>query len=621
MTARSWPPFRGPADLLDVESVPLAERNLPESTYALVCEAEAHWPERPALNILPGAAQWEQPEVWTFSDVARAVRQCANAFAAEGISGTDAVTLMSANTGLMLTAMLGAQVAGVAAPVNPALRPDAVTELARASRAKVIVAAGPELDHATWVNARAAAEAVPVSALYALRPDGVRTPAPQLTPLPGVKVAYLEHLLQSQPDDRLICPQPAPSVTASAFHTGGTTGAPKLAAHTHANEVAMAWSLALLLSDAPERSTVLAGLPLFHVNAFLVTGLAPMFRGHPVLWLGPAGFRDPAVYQYFWKIVEHHQIAAMSAVPTVYGVLADTSVDADISSLRIAAVGATPLPAAVRQRWFARTGVALREGYGLTEAACVSAAAPSNDAPSGSVGLRLPYQRIVAVAHDEEGQYRELPAGQSGQLIIQGPNVFPGYLTARGTLDTGALLPDGALLTGDLGSVDADGHVYLAGRAKDIIIRGGHNIDPAAIEDAMLAHPAVTGAAAVGQPDEHSGEVPVVYVTTNGTADVEELRRWAQDTIAETAAVPKDVYLIAAIPLTPIGKPYKPMLRCDAANRAVHAALIAASVAVDPSTRAGDRRIFEQAVSQPVQKSLNSKGTEIGHDQEQKPRG
>jgi fatty-acyl-CoA synthase len=136
-------------------------------------------------------------------------------------------------------------------------------------------------------------------------------------------------------------------------------------------------------------------------------------------------------------------------------------------------------------------------------------------------------------------------------------------------------LRDGWLDTGDLGSVDADGFIRLAGRAKDLIIRGGHNIDPATIEDALLAHPAVAAAGAVGRPDAHAGEVPVAFValTPGARASAEELLAWAAERVPERAAAPRHVEIVDEIPLTAVGKPYKPELRRRAAERAAREAL------------------------------------------------
>ena len=150
---------------------------------------------------------------------------------------------------------------------------------------------------------------------------------------------------------------------------------------------------------------------------------------------------------------------------------------------------------------------------------------------------------------------------------------------------------DGWLDTGDLGTVDADGFVRLTGRAKDLIIRGGHNIDPAVIEEALLAHPAVSPAAAVGRPDRHAGEVPVAYVSLHPSASAgeEELRAWAADVVPEAAAAPKEVHIVDALPLTDVGKIFKPALRADVARRLVAGELTATglSARVIPASGAG----------------------------------
>ena len=177
---------------------------------------------------------------------------------------------------------------------------------------------------------------------------------------------------------------------------------------------------------------MLGGLPLFHVNALIVTGIAPMFGGARVVWPGPGGYRDPALYERFWKIVEHYQIAAMSAVPTVYGMLARLPVDADIGSLRLPIVGASPLPSAVREGFARRTGVRLLEGYGLTEATCASTWTRPGEDRTGSVGRALPGQQVKAVRIGDDGSWAGCAPGETGVLAIGGPAVFAGYLTDPG---------------------------------------------------------------------------------------------------------------------------------------------------------------------------------------------
>jgi fatty-acyl-CoA synthase len=310
----------------------------------------------------------------------------------------------------------------------------------------------------------------------------------------------------------------------------------------------------------------------------VVTLLAPLFNGHHVVWAGPLGYRDPALFTHFWRLVERYRVTAMSAVPTVYAALAARPVDADISSLRLAIVGASPLPPAVRDSFRSTTGLALVEGYGLTEATCVSALNFPDHSRPGAVGLRLPYVQMKVVGIDPAGRWVELKPGQIGTLAIKGPAVFPGYVNGRGPegplLDDMGKVRDGWLDTGDLARID-DGFVYLTGRSKDLIIRGGHNIDPAVIENTLLTHPAVTGAQAVGRPDIHSGEVPVAFVTLTPGAVLSsrELRDWARDHVPEQAAAPKAVTVLDALPVTHVGKAFKPALRALATRDAVAEAL------------------------------------------------
>jgi fatty-acyl-CoA synthase len=326
-------------------------------------------------------------------------------------------------------------------------------------------------------------------------------------------------------------------------------------------------------------SVAFAALPLFHVNALVVTLLAPLFKGQRVVWAGPLGYRDSTLFANFWKVVERYRLSYLSGVPTIYAVLADRPVDADISSLRFALVGASPLPPSVRKAFEAATGVPLMEGYGLTEATCASARSFVDYPLPGSVGQRLPYQRVKAIRVDDDGDWADLPNGEVGVLAIGGPTVFPGYVVDRdhaGPVLSGlGKLREGWLDTGDVGRVDNDGFVHLAGRAKDLIIRGGHNIDPAVIEDALMAHPAVTAAQAVGRPDAHAGEVPVAFVSlaVGATVTSAELRAWAADRVPEQAAAPKAVTVLEALPVTHVGKPFKPALRAEATREAVVDAL------------------------------------------------
>ncbi|MEV0248870.1 acyl-CoA synthetase [Nocardia sp. NPDC050712] len=565
-----WPRYTGPDDLAAIEAVPLERRGLPESTYALLRRAATIWPERTAITVLPEAARWREPLCRSYSELLADVHRYANLLHTLGVGRQDAVALLAPNCAALVPALLAAQLAGIAAPINGALAPAHTAELLRRSGARVVITAGPELAPDTWATAQGLAARGAVDALLVLRPTGAVTPPPALGAVDGVRVEYLDVRAATQESARFLGTPPAAEDLAALFHTGGTTGVPKLAAHRHLGEVANAWMLAAN-AVFDEDSAIFAALPLFHVNALVVTLLAPLFRGQPVVWAGPQGYRDLGLYADFWKIVAHYRIATMSAVPTVYAVLAQCPVDADISSLRYAAVGASPLPSAVRERFQAHTGVTLVEGYGLTEATCATARGFPDAPRPGAVGQRMPYQRVAVVRRRESGQWEELPLGTAGVLMISGPTVFAGYVTGHDEhghrLEGLGVLVDGWLDTGDLACLDSDGFIRLRGRAKDLIIRGGHNIDPATIEDALLTHPQVAAAAAVGRPDVHAGEVPVAYVAVTGDVSEAELVAWAADRVHERAAAPRTVSILAALPVTDVGKPYKLGLRADATRR------------------------------------------------------
>jgi fatty-acyl-CoA synthase len=568
---------------------------LPESAYQLLLDAAGAWPDAVATQWIPDPGDYTRCLDCTYAELAGTVTRIANALTALGVRRTDAVTLSSANTSMLYAATLAAQAVGIAAPVNPALSGERIAELIRRTGSRVLVAAGPELDPQLWLRLLEVARQAGMTAVLALRPDGARGTPPALGPAGDAPadgtpngrapvVAYLDEMIAGQPDSHLAgADQPEADDLAAFVHTGGTTGAPKVAAHTHANQLACGRGISLCSGLAPGEG-MLGGLPLFHVNALIVTGIAPMFSGARVVWPGPAGYRDRALYARFWKIVEHYQIAAMSAVPTVYATLAQVPVDADISSLRVPIVGAAPLPSSVREDFAAHTGLHLLEGYGLTEATCASTWTRPGEERPGSVGRVLPGQQIKAVRIGD-GSWADCAPGETGVLVIGGPAVFAGYVTDPGLggprVSREGVVHDGWLDTGDLGMVDAGGFVHLTGRAKDLIIRGGHNIDPQIIEDGLLRHPAVRAAVAVGRPDRHSGEVPVAYVVPAdpGRFDETELLAWASTAIDEPAARPKRIYPMTEIPVTAVGKPFKPALLADAAVRAITEALTAAGLA------------------------------------------
>src|SRR5882757_339423 len=587
-TAGERPLVLTPADLPAVEAVPLDERDLPASTYDLLGRAADRYADQPALYLLGESADWRNAPLWTYRELFAQVTRAANLYHSLGLTPGTPVALLLPNSGATHAALFGAQAAGIANPVNPMLAAEHIAAILTLTRAQILVAAGPSLDPEIWDRAVRTAHTLP--GLRALVSGGG---AP--TDRPAGYAGDFAELASRQPGDRLIGSyRPGPGDLAAYFHTGGTTGVPKVAPHTHRNEVYTAWVLGCS-GGLGEDAVSLAGLPLFHVNAVHVTGLAPFLHGRPVVNLGPRGFRDKALMADFWRIVEHYRVTGFSAVPTVYAMLPPIPDDVDIASLRAGGVGAAPLPKTVRDHFESGTKVPMMEGYGLTEATCATAITPAYGPRAGSVGLRLPYQRVKAVLLDSaERPVADCAARQTGVLAVAGPNVFPGYLTAGpdGPVpEPSGKIFDDWLLTGDLGRVDEDGYVYLTGRAKDLIIRGGHNIDPGPIEESLLGHPDITSAAVIGAPDAHAGEVPVAYVTlaAGALATEAELCAWAALRAPEPAAAPKAIHVIEALPLTEVGKVFKPALLQDAIREVITAELDRAGLAarIEMSVREG----------------------------------
>ena len=258
-------------------------------------------------------------------------------------------------------------------------------------------------------------------------------------------------------------------------------------------------------------------------------------------------------------------MSVLAAVPTVIATLLSTEAAAgDSASVRMLLTGGSPLPTELAGAFEKRFGIPVRNIFGMTECAGVVGIEPCL-APrtAGSCGIALPYTEVQAVRADGSG----CASGEPGILRLRGPNVGPGYTDAR--RNAGVFGDDGWLVSGDIGHVDAEGRIFVTGRAKDLIIRSGHNIDPQAIEEALLSHPAVALAAAVGAPDEYAGELPVAFVVLKpgATAGSDDLMRHAQACIAERPAMPKRIDLVDTLPMTAIGKVYKPALRARACER------------------------------------------------------
>lgn len=563
-----------PAGIQSIEDVRALEQlgswqsRLPASnTYDLLRLACQKHGKKTALQFLT-SGQSDAPTVrQTYTELMQSIHKAANALYAVGVRADSPVAILLPNLLENHWVLWGAQAAGIASPINPMLEADYIARICQETQAQVLTVLAPMQGSDIWAKVIKVVQAVPsIRQVLVVRPgnQGVLDLPALAAELcrETVQVHDFHNLLQDAVGDRLVSGRLiSPQDPCAYFHTGGTTGYPKVAVHTHLNEAFLAWNLeALFESD----QVLLCGLPLFHVNGAIVTGLSAFYCGFEVILLTAGGFRTPGILDNFWALANRFKATSFSAVPTIYATLAQKPLPVGgLQTLRRGVCGAAPLPLQVANHFEEATGIRIYEGYGLTEGTCVSTSNPLSGQPKlGTVGLRLPYQDLRIFKVDAQGKATgEVGRGEVGVVGISGPNVFSGYL--RDQDNANIWLDVGWLNTGDLAYLDAEDRLVLCGRAKDLIIRGGHNIDPAMIEDALAAHPAVAMAAAVGEPDAHAGEIPVAYVQLKPSQIVDdgELLAHARIAVPERAAIPARIEILPSLPVTAVGKISKPHLR------------------------------------------------------------
>jgi fatty-acyl-CoA synthase len=559
--------FKDISDIEAFENTPIENRMDVSNTYDLIQKGAAINPDAKAISFFLSGDTYDQPMQVTYRELMANITRTANLFHDLGVGPQDVISYLLPNLPHTHYILWGGEAAGIVNPINPLLEPGTIAEICQAAGTKVLVALAEFPESDIWEKVMKVRKELP----YLKALIRVMGPGDEKEGIYGYDEIISRYTGDKLDSNRKISPRDI----ASMYHTGGTTGTPKLAPHTHFNETAMAFMLgaAAVLN---KNEAVLCGLPLFHVNGTMVTGSMPFLKGAHVVLLGPRGYRDPSVMKNFYQIVDHYKAVSFSSVPTVLSVLLDIpGGDADISSLRYAICGAAPLSVELFKRFEAHSGMKILEGYGLTEGTCASSFNPFyGQQKIGSIGLRLPYMQMKIFIVDEDGKFvREAATDEIGSVCIHGPNVFSGYLDDAH--NRGIWPKEGWLNTGDQGRKDADGYLWLTGRTKELIIRGGHNIDPAAIEDPLYQLEGVQVAAAVGQPDAHAGEIPVAYVQLqeNAKLTAADILAYLKDKIGERAAVPKEVFIVDEIPLTPVGKIFKPSLRWQSIQRVYEAEL------------------------------------------------
>jgi long-chain acyl-CoA synthetase len=269
--------------------------------------------------------------------------------------------------------------------------------------------------------------------------------------------------------------------------------------------------------------------------------------------------------QAFLSLIQEHGLQQSAVVPSMLQILLSQPLEGyDLSTLQYLSCGAAPLAHEVEEEVRRRVpSVSIRQGYGLTESAALIATNPAGREKSGSVGIPVPGTTVRIV--DDEG--RELPAGEPGEICARSPGVMDGYW--RSPEVTAEALRDGWLHTGDVGYLDDEGYLFIVDRKKDLIIRGGFNVYPRDVEDGLLEHPAVEMAGVVGKPDTVHGEEVVAFVSLRNGQEItgEELVDWARSRIGGYK-YPREVRIVESIPLTPVGKIDRKVLRSSVASKA-----------------------------------------------------
>ena len=531
--------------------------------------------ENKAVSYQLFAGPQDKAETLTWSELLIQVTQAANLFRSLGIGENDVVAYVLPNCTETVVTLLGGAIAGIVNPINPLLSVEQISAILRETNAKIVVTLRgfPKTD----VPQKVAAAVQKAPNVYiVLEVDLVRY-------LTGVKklivpivrprgyrannVTYRSFTkeISAQPttlnfddrqEDRVAC----------YFHTGGTTGTPKVARHKYSGLIYNGWLGNELLFS--ENDSIMCPLPLFHVFACHVILMAAVTSGAHVVFPTPQGYRGDGVFDNFWKLCERWNTTFIITVPTAISAKMQRPVNANISTVKRAFSGSAPLPLNLFKRFEEATGISIVEGYGLTEATCLVSCNPiDGEKKVGSIGIPFPYTDVkIIVFKGEEPVEAEID--EIGEICVSNPGINVGETYTEADKNNDLYYGD-YLRTGDLGRIDADNYLWITGRAKDIIIRSGHNIDPAIIEEAILGHPSVAFAGAIGQPDAHAGEIPCVYVelVAGVTVTSGELLDYTKTYIGEKGARPSYLEILSELPKTAVGKVFKPDLRKSAIIR------------------------------------------------------
>ena len=549
-TLRALGDIRSIADVEALEAFPYDDLITARSVYDLFLNTARFCGNRPSVTVLRSAEPSDIEVTLSHSELLRQITKAANLFTSLGVGEDDVIAIVSKTHGPIPALGWGAETAGIVSCLNYLLAQEVLVEILRREAAKILVCPSPTTDPEIWGRVSGIIEHVP-SLRYVVLIGENR--------VQGAKFISLADGLERQSAERLLAPRKINRESIAAlFHTGGTTGSPKLVPQTHGNQIHAAWSMAQSLGNT-EQDIGLNGLPFFHVGGASAWGLAMVAAGGHLVVLSPIGYRDPHVVRNIWKIVRYFRATIFGAVPTTIGAMVNIPIDNnDISTLRLTLTGGASISSSVADRFEAMVRVPLVEQYGMTETVtAIACAPPRGRRQRGAVGLRHPFSEVRVVKDPFADILDDCAPNETGNVICRGRQVISSYVDRRHNID--AFTPSGYLVTGDVGHFTEDSQLVLTGRKKDLIIRGGHNIDPAAIEEVASAHPGPWPRARPLACPMLTPEKFLSYLSSCGPTKTSILRSWRniwRCILLSRLARPRHIFKIDQLPITAVGKKF-----------------------------------------------------------------
>jgi fatty-acyl-CoA synthase len=547
------------ADVRKIEQTPYQDLLPSWSLLGMIEHGEAESPDKTAIVVADKDDPTRTSFALTYSELATAVRLAARQLRAASGAAKPVVSILTPLLAESFIAYWAGATVGIANPINPFLRIEHVANIMNAAGTTVLVCGNATDGAGAWNEVASLRALVPtLREIWRVDHTGslFRSNDGGIDDLPEIERA-------DNPDR-----------TSVLLHTGGTTAAPKLVRLTEQGQLLNAWCCGTWNgSRSSEVSAV--GMPYFHAAGAICLALSAMVFGQTMVLVNPDGYRNSRIITRFWDFVEAHGVTLAGSAPTTAAAIVASSDNKRAAPGFSFWSGGATVPVQVAREFGEKFGIPLREGWGMTELHGALVVNPRGVQPRlGSIGFPFPYHRARCVPLGSRTTDIDSAPGTVGVLAISGPCVTPGYFDSA--LAPELFFESGAsgekwLNTGDLCMFDDGGYIWHRGRSKDLIIRGAHNIDPLAIEAALLEHPAVLYAAAIGEPDRDKGEIPIAYVQLRPgmPASEPDLVAHCLKEISERAAVPRTIRIIETMPLTAVGKIFKPDLRLDAVRLCV----------------------------------------------------